>query len=563
MGDLSGLRSLYLDGNQFSGQVPSELGNLTRLRLLTLDGNAGLLGALPEALTKVTGLYRLTFHDTGLCAPLDESFQAWLRKISDHEGPNCLPEPSAGTRDRVIVRDVFGREVNETGIVLVDWEGHIANPAMKYSVELHGGTATLSSTEPRLYFDLPSLVGANGPSKALASEDPTQAVEFRISIYPDRDTLDESHTLTIQYVGGGGRVSTQTIDVHVIDQDVDRPLEFNVITDFRHDRTGMFDDPVARATVQQGLDDFAYFIADMNLDEVRAGEERMWIWDPVGYESGRQVRNAIDYTGYLIHVYGHPTVEFTASGAPSCDHRNPNQSSDGVELTIPRSGSLNFDPSGNWNTLGWTTSAPESDWWKAHLGSRPGDLYSGVNHEMGHALVYMGSNCHDGFAEFYEAREVRDAAVKAYYGSYPRIDRFGHFIEGSVDPVSRRGAYGNEHGSEMAIGRWLVTKLDLLVAQAVGYVLRDTSPFHQLSLLDEPLAEGQAGTSYTHSMNAVGGIPAYYWTIDSGALPDGLSLDSFTGTIYQGLPKSPGLSNSPSGSAITRRGIPESHTPQP
>ena len=310
LGDLTRLRKLYLDGNQFSGQVPAELGNLTRLELLILHGNSGMLGALPQTLTKITGLGWLTFHDTGLCAPLDESFQAWLRKVPDHQGPNCLPGPSAGTRDRVIVRDMFGREVNETGIVLVDWEGHIANPAMKYSVELHGGTAILSSTEPRLYFDLPSSTGANGPTKALASEDPTHAPEFRVSIFPDRDTSDETHTLTIRYVGGGGRVSTQTIDVHVIDQDVDRPLEFNIIADYSYDDTGMFDDPAAREAVQLMADDWAYFIADMNLDEVPVGEEQMWIWYPEeqqrqGLGDGFTVTNDIAYTGFLMHVYGY------------------------------------------------------------------------------------------------------------------------------------------------------------------------------------------------------------------------------------------------------------------
>ena len=91
----------------------------------------------------------------------------------------------------------------------------------------------------------------------------------------------------------------------------------------------------------------------------------------------------------------------------------------------------------------------------------------------------------------------------------------------------------------MAIGRELVTKFDLLIAQATGYVLRDTSPFRDLSLPDEPLAEGSVGALYTHTMNAVGGIPAYYWTIDSGALPGGLSLDSFTGTI-SGTPQESG-----------------------
>ena len=308
LGSMSGLRQLYLDGNEFAGEVPAELGNLTRLELLTLDDNPGLWGVLPEALTAITGLRRLTFHDTGLCAPLDESFQAWLRKVSDRQGLNCL----FGSRDRVIIRDMFGRVVNETGIVVVDWEGHIANPAMKYSVELPGPTAILSSTEPRLYFDLPSLAGANGPTKTLASQGLSQATEFRISIFPDRDTSDERHSLTIRYMADQGQIRSQAIDIHVIDQDIDdidRPPEFNIITDFRYDRrrTRMFDDLVAKATVQQGLDDWAYFIADMNLDEVRAGEEQMWIWDPGGYESGRTVTNAINYTGYLMHVYGHVT----------------------------------------------------------------------------------------------------------------------------------------------------------------------------------------------------------------------------------------------------------------
>ena len=126
----------------------------------------------------------------------------------------------------------------------------------------------------------------------------------------------------------------------------------------------------------------------------------------------------------------------------------------------------------------------------------------------------------------------------AYYGSYPRMSDAHHFFD-SIDPISRRGVFGNGDGGEGALGRWLLTKFDLLIAQAIGYVLRDTSPFRELSLLDEPLADGSVGTLYTHTMNVVGGIPAYYWTIDSGALPDGLSLDSFTGTM-SGTPQGSG-----------------------
>ena len=292
----------------------------------------------------------------------------------------------------MIVRDVFGREVNETGIVLVDWEGHIANPLMKYSVELPGASAILSSTEPRLYFGFPGLAGADGPTRTLVSEGPSQATEFRISIFPDRDTSDESHTLTIRYAGGDGRVISQTIDVHVIDQDVNRPLEFNIISDYSYDDTGMFDDPAARGAIQQAADDWAYFIADMNLDEVRAGEEQMWIWYPEeqrrqGLGSGVTVTNDVTYTGFLMHVYGYLNEKITASGGPS--HNGGNQSSGEVEFPIKRSGSITFDPRGLFNTLGWMTSVDESTWWEfTNYGKSEGDLYSIAIHEIGHALVF-------------------------------------------------------------------------------------------------------------------------------------------------------------------------------
>ena len=34
----------------------------------------------------------------------------------------------------VVVEDIFGRDLNKNGLVLVDWEGQIANPAIKFFV---------------------------------------------------------------------------------------------------------------------------------------------------------------------------------------------------------------------------------------------------------------------------------------------------------------------------------------------------------------------------------------------------------------------------------------------
>lgn len=64
----------------------------------------------------------------------------------------------------------------------------------------------------------------------------------------------------------------------------------------------------------------------------------------------------------------------------------------------------------------------------------------------------------------------------------------------------------------MLTRRWIPTKLDLLVAQAIGYKLRPTSAFETLSI--------------------DGDIPFYHWTLAVGALTDGLELDAFDGVIY-------------------------------
>ena len=549
LGELTSLHSAYLDGNRFRGEIPVELGNLIRLQLLTFHDNAALTGVLPEELTSLNRLGWLTFEGTDICVPSDDMYQNWLRTIEDWSGEVCpseLTNSDAGDQG-VIVRDIFGRVVNETGITLVDWEGHIANPALRYFVELPGASAILRSTEPRLFFDLPSTIGANGPSKFLTRKVGEDVVEFRLSIFPDRDRIDETHSLTIQYANGDGKVRSKSIDVNVIDQDLDRPLDFNIISDFSHDQTGFFDDPVVRATTQQAADDYAYFIADMDLDEVPiGGEDRMWINEsgnpdrPAVWGRGDHLTNTFAYTGYLMNVYGYYYAENGpgGSGGPSCEGRN--QSSDGREYLVKRSGSILMNPRGNYGSIDWIKSPDESGWWEAESGNNvKADFYSIALHEIGHSFVF--SSCHDGFAPYRIALAVDDTSVTEYYGSNPVMNDGDHFFD-TIDPVSGQGAFGNEYGGEVPNGRWLVTKFDLLIAQAMGYKLRDTSPFRDLSISAEPVTKGTAWDAYTHTFEAVGGIPAYYWTVDSGDLPEGVSFDSFTGTLW-GAPTETGKFN--------------------
>lgn len=63
-------------------------------------------------------------------------------------------------------------------------------------------------------------------------------------------------------------------------------------------------------------------------------------------------------------------------------------------------------------------------------------------------------------------------------------------------------------------------------------------PNNQLQIITSSLHDGTVGQAYSATLNASGGTTAYTWSLVSGTLPSGLSLNSSTGAV-SGTPSSP------------------------
>ena len=92
LGDLTQLRWLVLNGNELTGAIPAELGNLTQLRGLVLDNNE-LTGPLPPTLGELTQLTLLDLTSNGLSGPILAELGALSRLDSLLLGNNELTGP--------------------------------------------------------------------------------------------------------------------------------------------------------------------------------------------------------------------------------------------------------------------------------------------------------------------------------------------------------------------------------------------------------------------------------------------------------------------------------------
>jgi hypothetical protein len=494
IGRVTGLQVLHLNTTRITDAGLVALKGLIHLRTLDLAGTK--IGDAGIAHLKVlTGLQELGLWKTNVSDIGVEELQHALPKLKIRR-----PLPRSARWSGLQVLDDRGQAIGPHGLSLTDWEGYIANPAAKFYLLPPSNAAypvkvVLSANHPRLHFDLPSEARADGPRKELIWQQPEKRT-VHMAIFPDRDGQDETHRLRIDFSDARGGAESFSLPIHVTDQDRDRSNAITITVDFSQDRTGFFRDEIKRATVIQAANDWAYFFADMKLQPVAAGAEKTLIWGSDGFKSSTTVTNLREYQGYLLYAYGirnePPAINSTKAppSQPALLNREPDtqmirsggepspygefQVSAGKRKPIRRSGGLEIEIQGNYNTLGWTVILSDGEWWKAaNLGDAAADLYSIAHHEIGHALIFNPNN-----SLVKRGVMLTDERVRAYLGRFPTLNQSDH-LDSVIDPASLHGAFGNEYHGRMPRGRWLITKLDLLCARVIGYELRETSAFHQ------------------------------------------------------------------------------------
>ena len=165
--------ALDLDENELNGKMPAELGSLSNLQRLYLNDNSGLSGPLPGSSTGLTSLTYLDLSGTGVCAPTDASFQAWLENIATRLGVvNCREQT---TGDPLIDRyDTNNNATIERSEVLAAIDDHLFG----------GADETISRAEVLRLIDL-HLFGpptANATPSGTAASDRAALIAFHNSM---------------------------------------------------------------------------------------------------------------------------------------------------------------------------------------------------------------------------------------------------------------------------------------------------------------------------------------------------------------------------------------------
>jgi IPT/TIG domain/Putative Ig domain len=130
-------------------------------------------------------------------------------------------------------------------------------------------------------------------------------------------------------------------------------------------------------------------------------------------------------------------------------------------------------------------------------------------------------------------------------------DKFGERSASTRNSISGRSGLLRKTELKRAYTRqislraiWLSMMLCVGLGGCIGVATKSSTPSPAVSLkiATASVPAGTVQTSYATSLGATGGVPPYTWSVGSGYLPNGLILNSLTGTIA-GTPAVAGMSS--------------------
>ena len=177
------LRRLWLDGNDLKGAIPSELGKLPNLTDLTVSNNQ-FRGELPETIQNLP-LNRFWWYDTGFCIPQTPKFDIWLGNIVDNQtGFRCpsVTENPTWVALVALFNSTNGDNWNRnkkwhTNAPLSSWEGVVVD-AQDQVIGLDLSANNLVGTIPSQLGDIVSLTYLRLSSNELSGSLPSAIADL-------------------------------------------------------------------------------------------------------------------------------------------------------------------------------------------------------------------------------------------------------------------------------------------------------------------------------------------------------------------------------------------------
>lgn len=369
--------------------------------------------------------------------------------------------------------------------------------------------------------DRPSSLSAGGAWKTVTFQNSSSRIDVQLAIAPDRAGgygEIEIYQLGFSYNGQ----TSNTIPIKVTDLDDDFEPKLPLVFDYRSDSINyLFSKDEYRNASELAVKDWFYFFDYDSFDVVAAGDEVTSL-PGNNWQNHVQSSNSEPYNGFWI--FARSIDEPYSTGYPTNNQKH--HTINGVEVPgrLPRSSNLILQDNPNAN---WFLSTDDEQWYRTDPYSID-DVYGVVMHEFGHSIVFH--NWLPGFKDYSDNPDGAQRVID-YQGTSVPVGSSAHLVddERSWDRLSGHSA---GYGGVCPPRRWMLTKLTLLIAQEVGWKLREIGPFIAPEIMTENLPAGVINKAYSQVIESnMGGVPIYDWTITEGALPEGLSLNRFTGEI--------------------------------